>query len=107
MSQKLGAFPRSSQESQRKRNQSGTVVVMGIVVVIAVAIAIVIGYIVLVQVVNNVPANTLNSAQSTQLSNISGQITNAFVLTTVLPVVLVASLIIGGFLTFFSFRRQE
>ena len=86
------------------KNGNATAVIMGVIALIAVAISIIVGYIVLVQVVNNVPSGQLTASQQTNLTNISTQLTNAFMLTTVLPIVLVAGLILGGFFAFFHFR---
>ena len=83
-----------------ENGRSGGTVVGGVIALIAVAIAILIGYIVLVQVQNTLPTSTLNTSQQTNLTNIGSSLTNAFLLTTVLPVVLVASLILAGFFAF-------
>jgi len=94
-----GFFAFMGGEGWLKSRRGGTVV-GGVIALIAVAIAILIGYIVLVQVQNTLPTSTLTTTQVDNLNSIGDSLTNAFLLTTVLPVVLVASLILAGFFAF-------
>lgn len=81
--------------------------VVGVISFIIVAIAIVIGYIILSAVSNTATLAAgsagLTSAQSTQLTSITNSVTGAFVLLTVLPIVLAASLIIAALFLFGAF----
>lgn len=83
--------------------------VVGVVALIAVAVAIAIGYIVLVSIINNAQsaATQLTSAQSSNLSSIGTSVTGAFLLLTVLPVVVAAGLILGALFLFMHFRAAE
>lgn len=90
-----------------KRMKRAAGVIVGLITLVAVAIAIPIGYIVLATVVNTVPSSSLSSSQQTNLTNIGVQVTNAFLLTTVVPTVLAAGLIIGALFLFFHFRTSR
>lgn len=80
--------------------------VIGVVVFIAVAISIAIGYIVLATTVNSATTAAVNltSSQSVNLNSIAVSVTGAFLLLTVLPVVLAAALIIGALFLFMRLR---
>ena len=93
----------------KSRIGSAFAMVIGVVAFIAVAVAIAIGYIVLVSTVNaaQTASTGLSSVQSVNLLSIGTSVTGAFLLLTVLPVVLAASLIIGALFLFMQFGRQS
>lgn len=100
-----GFFAFMGGEQKLKRRSGGTVV-GGVIALIAVSISVMIGYIVLVQVQNTLPTSTLSTTQQNNLNTIGSSLTNAFLLTTVLPVVLVASLILAGFFAFMGGEQK-
>jgi len=93
----------------KSRIGSAFAMVIGVVAFIAVAVAIAIGYIVLVSTVNaaQTASTGLSSVQSVNLLSIGTSVTGAFLLLTVLPVVLAASLIIGALFLFMQFGQRS
>ena len=103
----LGAsFALSMAFDHNVRSKRGMGMVIGVVVFIAVAISIAIGYIVLATTVNSATTAAVNltSSQSVNLNSIAVSVTGAFLLLTVLPVVLAAALIIGALFLFMRLR---
>ena len=95
-----------AQLSSSSLSRRGMGMVIGVVVFIAVAISIAIGYIVLATTVNSAATAAVNltSSQSVNLNSIATSVTGAFLLLTVLPVVLAAALIIGALFLFMRLR---
>jgi hypothetical protein len=81
-------------------------VVLAIIAVIAVSITVSIGYGIDALTTNDLFNSGLTSGQSAQQASINNQLLSTFTMATVVPTVMVAGIIIGSLLLFFTFRRR-
>ena len=81
-------------------------ILTGVVFLIGVIIVITIGLVILYEVANSTPTSTLSSTQSSNLAALILTMTGAFTLAGIIPIVVVAGLIIGGFFLFLGLRGR-